>query len=71
MEVDDRIHTDKMPRLGKLETTLGDLVKDILSFKKNIGADVTKRLQKLEGLMQSFEVAAGVGSNLVVNEIRA
>ncbi len=48
-----------------------DLVKDILSFKKNIGADVTKQLQKLEGLMQSFVLAAGVGSSLGVDEIRA
>lgn len=35
--------------------------RDIRSFKKNIGADVTDRLQKLEASVQSFELASSVG----------
>jgi hypothetical protein len=70
MEVEDKVHSDLLPRTAKLEATTGDLEKDIRSFKKNIGADVTDRLKKLEESAQALELASGVRSGTDVSEIR-
>jgi hypothetical protein len=70
MEVEDKVRTDVVPRVEKLEVTTSDLSKDIRSFKKNIGTDVTTRLQKLEASVQAFELASSVGASLGLAEIR-
>jgi hypothetical protein len=70
MEVEDQVHTGLVPGVGKLEATSGDLEKDIWSLKKNIGAHVTERLQKLEALVQSFELALSIGSRLDMTKFR-
>jgi hypothetical protein len=70
MEVEDKVCTDVVPRVEKLEVTTSDLSKYIRSFKKNIGTDVTTRLQKLEASVQAFELASGVGASSGLAEIR-
>lgn len=62
VDVESQVHSDVVPWVDKLEATLKDLTKDIQSFKRNIGADVTARLQKLE--------ASSVGTSSDMTEIR-
>jgi hypothetical protein len=70
MEVEDRVKSNVVLRVEKLEIATGTLTKDINFFKTNIGTDVSTQIKKLEASVKSFELSTKMSLSADVGEMR-